>query len=57
MYHPENCMCDECIKLRVIGRLAREKAEAEAKKVAAESNAYIRRRGGLDRLPNSKLKK
>ena len=38
-FHKDGCMCDECIKRRVIARKDREKADAEAR-------GYINRRGG-----------
>lgn len=44
----EGCFCDECIKQRARERLAQEAIDRA-------SNAYIERRGGLERPANSKL--
>lgn len=38
-FHKDGCMCDECIKRRVIARRDKEKADAA-------SRGYIDRRGG-----------
>jgi hypothetical protein len=48
--HGERCFCDKCIA-------GRQKARRAAVDRAKDAEAYIKRRGGLDRPANSKLKR
>lgn len=46
--HPITCFCDDCIKNRVKQRVHDEMEKEEAQKREEQSQAYIKRRGGVD---------